>query len=73
MRSHFHNGYPKGTHCCMQCTLAVYAALETGAMRYFDCAELAAGVRRLIEERRCRFASEPNPKMLAWALPNLVD
>src|SRR5262245_57086907 len=24
MRSHFHHGYPKGTHCCVQCTLAVY-------------------------------------------------
>src|SRR5215510_11913211 len=27
MRSHFHNGYPKGTHCCVQCTLAVYPML----------------------------------------------
>lgn len=26
MRSHFHHGYPKGTHCCVQCTLAVYPA-----------------------------------------------
>src|SRR5262245_10644447 len=41
MRSHFHHGYPKGTHCCVQCTLAVYPALEAGAIRYFDCAELA--------------------------------
>lgn len=27
MRSHFHHGYPKGTHCCVQCTLAVYPVL----------------------------------------------
>lgn len=37
MRSHFHHGYPKGTHCCVQCTLAVYPVLEFGAIRYFDC------------------------------------
>lgn len=24
MRSHFHHGYPKGTDCCVQCTLAVH-------------------------------------------------
>jgi hypothetical protein len=23
MRSHFHHGYPKGAHCCVQCTLGV--------------------------------------------------
>ena len=37
MRSHFHHEYPKGTHCCVQCTLAVYPVLEAGAIRYFDC------------------------------------
>src|SRR5262245_55784713 len=31
MRSHFHLGYPKGTHCCAQCTLAVYPVLNTKA------------------------------------------
>ena len=30
MRSHFHHEYPKGTHCCVQCTLAVYPVLEAG-------------------------------------------
>ena len=30
MRSHFHHDYPKGTHCCVQCTRAVYPVLEAG-------------------------------------------
>jgi hypothetical protein len=37
MRSHFHHGYPKGVHCCVQCTLAVIPVLDAGAIRYFDC------------------------------------
>jgi hypothetical protein len=68
MRSHFHHGYPKGTHCCVQCTLAVYPVLEAGALRYFDCAELASDVRSLIEKRKWRFETPPNAKMLGWAL-----
>ena len=36
MRSHFHHGYPKGVHCCVQCTLAVIPVLDAGAIRYFD-------------------------------------
>lgn len=68
MRSHFHLGYPKGTHCCAQCTLAVYPTLEAGAIRYFDCRPLAKEVRRLITEGRWRFASPPNAKMVSWAL-----
>ena len=67
MRSHFHNGYPKGAHCCMQCTLAVYPALEARSMRYFDCAELAAEVKRLVVQRTWRFARPANPAMLRWA------
>ncbi|MCY2964296.1 MAG: hypothetical protein NT069_11790 [Planctomycetota bacterium] len=46
MRSHFHHGYPKGTHCCVQCTLAVYPVLEARAIRYFECAELATKLMR---------------------------
>ena len=42
MRSHFHHGYPKGVHCCAQCTLAVIPVLEAGAIRYFDCRELSS-------------------------------
>src|SRR5262252_5552237 len=68
MRSHFHHGYPKGTHCCAQCTLAVYPVLEAGAIRYFDCSKLAIEVRRLIAERKWRFASQANEKMVRWAL-----
>ena len=68
MRSHFHHGYPKGTHCCVQCTLAVYPTLAAGAIRYFDCAELRQEVERLIAERKWRFASPPNEKMLRWSL-----
>ncbi|MBS0267025.1 MAG: hypothetical protein JSS02_34185 [Planctomycetes bacterium] len=68
MRSHFHLGYPKGTHCCVQCTLAVYPVLESGAIRYFDCGQLAHDVRRLITEGGWRFIKPPNAKMLHWAL-----
>src|SRR5262249_44455340 len=60
MRSHFHHGYPKGTHCCVQCTLAVYPVLEAGAIRYFDCAELASALRRLIAEGGWRFSKPAN-------------
>src|SRR5262245_56895452 len=44
MRSYFHHGYPKGAHCCVSCTLAVYPVLEVGAIRYIDCAKLASDV-----------------------------
>jgi hypothetical protein len=70
MRSHFHHGYPKGTHCCVQCTLAVYPTLEAGAIRYFDCGQLSQDVRRLITEGEWRFVKPPNPKMVRWALGN---
>jgi hypothetical protein len=70
MRSHFHHGYPKGTHCCGQCTLAVYTTLEAGAIRYFDCNELGKDVKRLITERRWRFVKPPDPRMVHWALGN---
>lgn len=68
MRSHFHHGYPKGTHCCVQCTLAVYPVLEAGAIRYFDCRQLSQDVRRLITDGGWRFVKPPNAKMLHWAL-----
>jgi hypothetical protein len=70
MRSHFHHGYPKGTHCCVQCTLAVYPTLEAGAIRYFDCGQLARDVRRVIAEGGWRFVKPPDAKMLHWALRN---
>jgi hypothetical protein len=72
MRSHFHHGYPKGTHCCVQCTLAVYPALEARTIRYFDCGELAQDVKRLITKRGWRFAQPPNPRMVCWALEGSV-
>ena len=68
MRSHFHHGYPKGVHCCAQCTLAVFPVLKRKALRWFDCQSLANDVRRLIEAREWRFSSSTNPRMLAWAL-----
>ena len=34
MRSHFHHEYPKGTHCCVRCTLAAYPVLKAGAIRF---------------------------------------
>jgi len=68
MRSNFHHDYPKGAHCCQQCTLAVYPVLQLGAIRYFDCADLAAAVKQLVEQRKWRFSSPPNPKLLRWSL-----
>ena len=68
MRSHFHLNYPKGAHCCVQCTLAIYPALEADAIRYFNCGELAENVRKIIDRREWRFSTLPNVKMLNWAL-----
>lgn len=68
MRSHFHNGYPKGAHCCIQCTLAVIPVLEAGAIRYFDCRELSRSVTRVVRQRQWRFAKPADPRMVRWAL-----
>lgn len=68
MRSHFHHGYPKGTHCCVQCTLAVYPVLEVGAIRYFDCTQLATNLRRLIQRGGWRFTKPANARLTRWAL-----
>jgi hypothetical protein len=68
MRSHFHHGYPKGTHCCVQCTLAVYPVLAAGAIRYFDCAPLAVDVRQLVRTRQWRFVQPANASMVRWSL-----
>ncbi len=68
MRSHFHRGFPKGSHCCVQCSLAVYPVLEAGAIRYFDCAALADNLRRLIDEGQWRFSKPVNPKLVGWSL-----
>ena len=68
MRSHFHHGYPKGVHCCVQCTLAVIPVLDAGAIRYFDCRELSRSVRRIVRQRRWRFAKPADSRMVSWAL-----
>ncbi len=68
MRSHFHNGYPKGAYCCVQCTLAVIPVLEAGAIRYFDCRDLSKSVGRLVRQRQWRFAKSVDPRMVRWAL-----
>lgn len=68
MRSHFHHGYPKGVHCCVQCTLAVIPVLDAGAIRYFDCRELSSAVRRVVRQRQWRFAKPIDPRMVRWAL-----
>jgi hypothetical protein len=68
MRSHFHHGYPKGAHCCVQCTLAVIPVLDAGAIRYFDCRELSGAVRRLVRQRQWRFAKSADARMVRWAL-----
>jgi len=68
MRSNFHLGYPKGTHCCVQCTLAVIPVLEAGAIRYFDCGELSENVRRLVRHRQWRFSRPVDARLVRWAL-----
>ncbi len=68
MRSHFHNGYPKGTFCCAQCTLAVLPVLDANAIRYFDCKKMAKAVRQVIAGRQWRFATRPSQAMLEWSL-----
>ena len=68
MRSHFHHGYPKGVHCCVQCTLAVIPVLDAGAIRYFDCRELSSAVRGLVRKRQWRFAKPADPRIVRWAL-----
>jgi hypothetical protein len=68
MRSHFHHGYPKGTHCCVQCTLAVYPVLEAGAIRFFDCASLSKQVREIVRKRQWRFAQAVNAAMVRWSI-----
>jgi hypothetical protein len=68
MRSHFHHGYPKGAHCCVQCTLAVIPVLEAGAIRYFDCRELSRSVTRLVRQRQWRFAKPVDSRLVQWAL-----
>ena len=72
MRSHFHHGYPKGAHCCVQCTLAVMPVLDAGAIRYFDCRELSVAARRLVRQRQWRFAKPADPRMVRWALGDLA-
>ncbi len=68
MRSHFHHGYPKGAHCCVQCSLAVLPVLEAEALRYFDCKALAQGLRGMIEGGAWRFSKPPNATMVNWSL-----
>ena len=68
MRSHFHNGYPKGAHCCVPCTLAVVPVLDAGAIRYFNCRDLSQSIRRVIREKKWRFARPVNPRMMDWSL-----
>ncbi len=68
MRSHFHNGYPKGAYCCVSCTLAVIPVLDAGAIRYFDCRELSRTARRIVHQRQWRFARPTDPRMVSWSL-----
>jgi hypothetical protein len=72
MRSHFHHGYPKGTHYCVRCTLAVYPVLEAGATRYFDCALLAEQARRIVRKRQWRFARPVNARYSALVAGDAV-
>lgn len=71
MRSHFHHGYPKGTHCCVQCTLAVYPVLEAKAIRYFDCVPLTKQVTQIVREGQWRFARPANAAMVRWSLRSI--
>ena len=68
MRSHFHLGHPKGTHCCVSCTLAVYPVLAFNAVRYFNGPGLARDVRGIIAVKAWRFSKPTNAKLLSWSL-----
>lgn len=68
MRSNFHRGFPRGVHCCAQCTLAVYPVLQAGAIRWFESKELAKDVRKIIESRQWLFKNFKHARMLEWAL-----
>jgi hypothetical protein len=68
MHSHFERGFPRGVHCCVQCTLAVLPVLAGGYIRWFDGRALAPSVRELIESRQWRFANFRNGGMIAWSL-----
>ena len=65
MRSHFQLGYPKGTDCCVPCTLAVYPVLALNDVRYFNGPQLAQGVRGIIAARVGRFSNPANAKLLS--------
>lgn len=73
MRSNFHRGLPKRTHCCVQCTLAVFPVLEADAVRYFEGPALATEVRKLISDGGWRFAKPAPLCMLTWALGGAVS
>jgi hypothetical protein len=62
------HGYPKGTHCRVQCTLAVLPVLDAGAIRYFECGPLSAQVRQSVGDRQRRFARPVNAAMVRWSL-----
>ena len=66
--SHFHHSDPKGAYCCAQCTLALYPVLKAGALRWVNCIQLASAVRSLIEDRKWRFTTSTNPRMITWSL-----
>ncbi len=68
MRSHFHNGYPKGAYCCVSCTLSVIPVFDLGAIRYFDCRELSRAARRIVQQRKWRFGRPTDARMVQWAL-----
>ena len=66
MRSYFHNGYPKGVHCCARCTLAIIPVLDAGAIRYFDCRELSRAVKLLVRAAQvaiCRTRRSSNGEL----------
>jgi hypothetical protein len=73
MRSHFHLGYPKGTNCCVPCTLAVYPVLALNALRYFNGPELARDVREIVAKKKWRFSKPVNAKLLSWSLGQDFD
>lgn len=64
----FRQGDPKGAYCCPKCTLAVLPLYRCRAIHWFDCRELEASVRALIEKRAWRFSSHLDARMLEWSL-----
>jgi hypothetical protein len=64
MRSHFHHGYPKGAHRCVQCRI-LSSPLAPSLLRLCGTCGGAEGPDRGPEVEICKAAQRP---MMSWSL-----